>query len=61
MDGLTIDDLRARHADLAAAREDAQHEARERDLGFAYALGELEHLIGLLEERQNPPAKDAAP
>ena len=48
---LSLDDLRARHATLAAARAAYQQEARDRDLGYAYALGELESLIALIEAR----------
>jgi hypothetical protein len=51
MSGLTIEDLRARHAEIAAAREKAQRAAHEEDLGYAYTLGELEQLIKILEER----------
>jgi hypothetical protein len=59
--GLSLADLRLRHETLRSAREEAQRAARDKDLGFAYALGEVETLIGILEERERQAAAaDAA-
>ena len=52
MSRITIGELRARHAELTEARMTAQREAREQDLGFAYALGEVERLIALAEQHR---------
>ena len=50
--GISIEELQARHARLVEEREEHAQMARERDLGFAYALGEIELLIALVEQRQ---------
>jgi hypothetical protein len=50
---ITLEQLQSRHAELIKAREAHQRESREKDLGFAYALGEIERLLKLLE----PPAE----
>ncbi len=52
MDGITLDELQARRAVLAKEREEHAKEARDRDLGFAYAMGEIEQLIKLAEARR---------
>ena len=54
--GLTLDDLRARHERIKTAREEAAKVARDKDLGYAYVLGELEQLIALLEARERESA-----
>lgn len=51
MQGITIDELRARHTRLTAARQKHQEESRLKDAGFAYVLGELEAMIAELEAR----------
>jgi hypothetical protein len=53
---MILEALQKRHADLTKAREEHSREAREKDLGFAYALGEVERWIAFLEQ----PAADAA-
>lgn len=52
MNGLTLDELRERHAFMAAERMKAATKARETDLGFACVLGELETLIKLIEAKE---------
>lgn len=54
-DCIALDELRARHATLIKEREEHAMKARERDIGFAYILGELEQMIKHIEAR-HPPA-----
>jgi len=51
MSRITIGELRARHAELVAAREEAQRAARETDMNYAVVLGELERLIAIAQAR----------
>jgi hypothetical protein len=51
MDGITSDELRARLEQLTRERLACQREAQDRDLGFAYAMGEIEQLLQLLAAR----------
>jgi hypothetical protein len=61
MIGIELAELQARHDAVRVAREQAQREAREKDLGFAYVLGELERLIGIVQEKERHAAEaDAA-
>jgi hypothetical protein len=58
--GFTIEELRARHAELTAEREKQQQAAHERDIGFAYVLGELETMIALIEQRDPKEEEESA-
>lgn len=50
---ITLDELRQRHAEIVTAREAAQRAFHDQDIGFAYTLGELERLIGIIRQRTN--------
>lgn len=55
---ITREDLQTRHAQLVEARKQAAVEWHERDIGYAFALGELERLLALLGERQEQESSD---
>lgn len=48
---ITLEDLRARYAEHLAARQRLQKDYQSKDTGYAYVLGELEHLIALVQQR----------
>jgi hypothetical protein len=52
MNGISLAELEQRHADCAAARAALHRDFEDKDLGYAYVLGELEQLIALVEARQ---------
>lgn len=58
--GLTLDEVRARHAGLVAQRQKEQATFKERDTGFSFVLGELEQMIAELERREKEAADLAA-
>lgn len=54
MAGITVEDLRARHARLVEDRTRNQEQlaaCQEREVGYKYVLGELEMMIAQLEQR----------
>ena len=62
MAGITIDYLRAKHAELTAARKENQKTfrlAQEQEIGYKYVLGELEAMIAALEAEAPPPEAKA--
>jgi hypothetical protein len=48
MDSALADAIRARIAELTAARERHAQQAQREDYGYAAAIGELEQLLGTL-------------
>ena len=55
---LTLEHLHERRDQVLREREEHARTAREHDMGFAYVLGELEHLIAEVEQRE---AAESAP
>ena len=52
MDGISLAELRQRHAECMEARATLQRLFHDQDTGFAYVLGELEQMIKRVEGRQ---------
>lgn len=62
MNGITIEELQARHSRLAAERTRNQEqlgECQAKEHGFRFVLGELEMMIADLEQRQSVTAESA--
>ncbi|MBK9945462.1 MAG: hypothetical protein IPP13_28060 [Kouleothrix sp.] len=49
MDGISLAELRQRHAECMEARATLQRLFHDQDTGFAYVLGELEQMIKQVE------------